>query len=761
MLVFYPCTFRGISVLALLFASTAITAETIMGWNENTTEAIGDGEFHKKDFEWTETYIPYNSNDFDSYGESFQGTPPYEMDDPLRQHLHVYQNPSDKPTPVCFLAHANGARAVDLDGIKEVLSAGYSIISWESVTFLSAENTATCTNDLELVWSWFKANAEAYNFDPESVIVSGRSRGSICSWMFAQSQIPEIKGIYMIDVLPDPAWSPQVKQGPGYVWDQAITVNSPPAHLLFGPECPKPIGQDCVPFPDTMHNPKHGQTLVDKYEELGIGSRIQLTDGLLINSMPAYTLFPDFAASISSSSSSSLGSSADGEGSSLNTVTSSVTAAGSQVDTSSLFEGSSSTTLVGGDSSLDQSAEILSKCSICGYGELTIPDGLVTINHGILVKCDDLDAHTTLITQEACRNIQSMARQSCGCELPQNGSDPDIFTSVNSSNEATSGSQVGTFSPTSLISVRGDSPLTIATASNETTAGSQAGTFPTSINSGGGNSSLTIATSSNEATAGSQAGTFSPTSINLAEGNSSFTFATSSNETTAGSQAGTFLPTSINSAEGNSSLTFATSSNEATAGSQAGTFSPTSINSVGANSSLTLTTSSNEATAGSQMGTFSPTSISSVGRDSSLTAIISSNEATAGSQTINSYPTSDSPLTTGTSSSSVTAAGSQMDTSSASKGSSSISSVGGDSSSITRTSSNEAEAEAAGSGRSFLLDLAIIYICGFCATFGYYKYYERQQSFRDQIEYEKVTTDDGELSMKDMNRDEPENLLLV
>ena len=47
---------------------------------------------------WTEMYVPYNGGNSDSFGNKG----PYELDDPLRQHLHLLTTSSSEKTPVYF-----------------------------------------------------------------------------------------------------------------------------------------------------------------------------------------------------------------------------------------------------------------------------------------------------------------------------------------------------------------------------------------------------------------------------------------------------------------------------------------------------------------------------------------------------------------------------------------------------------------------------------------------------------------------------------
>lgn len=250
---------------------------------------------------WTEMYLPYN----DTTTGPFGNFGPYWFDDPLRQHLHLLEAPSNEsqdPTPVYFYSHAQGgvADSVSSRELDIFVGAGYSVISWESVsTANSLETLETCWSDFELVWQWFQANAAGYNLDPDAAVIGGRSRGSVCSWQMAHSQKSGIRGLYMYNALPDGGWD----GGDGYAaWVEPVTAGSPPAHLVYGPECPKPIEQNCVPSPNPndIHNPRHGQTIVDRYTDLGMTAMITLTDGLTNSGTGIYDLFPSFAASLPS-----------------------------------------------------------------------------------------------------------------------------------------------------------------------------------------------------------------------------------------------------------------------------------------------------------------------------------------------------------------------------------------------------------------------------------------------------------------------------
>jgi len=250
--------------------------------------------------DWTEKFIPYNMSEAGPPGNGY----PYALDDPQRQHLHIFQAPSpnNKPTPVYFNSHGNSGRAsgVSGDDMDMFANAGYSIISWESVTTIaSIEDVDICWSDFNVVWEWFQANAVLRNLDPDSVVIGGRSRGSVCSWPMAHSQKTAIRGLYMYNALPGEI-TDELSPGEPSPLVEAVTAGSPPAYLAYGPECPKPIMQNCMtsPEPGDIHNPKYGQIIVDRYTELGMASMIQLTDGLHNANMGLFDLFPVFAASL-------------------------------------------------------------------------------------------------------------------------------------------------------------------------------------------------------------------------------------------------------------------------------------------------------------------------------------------------------------------------------------------------------------------------------------------------------------------------------
>jgi len=244
---------------------------------------------------WTEMFIPYNENiDPDSLGPFH----PYPIDNPKRQHFHIRQasdgNDISLPSPVFVFAHGNGGNADSLKAsdVEHIVATGYSVISWESVTLLTNEiNTYVSISDFELFWKFLQTHATTYHLDPNHIIIGGHSRGSVCSWVLAHDieERGQIRGIYMYNALPDPVWR-FGDQSDMFV--EAITQFSPPAYLGFGPECPKPIAQDCRM--QDIHNPRHGQTIVEAYTDSGIGDKIVLRDGLQAAGIGIYDFFPEF-----------------------------------------------------------------------------------------------------------------------------------------------------------------------------------------------------------------------------------------------------------------------------------------------------------------------------------------------------------------------------------------------------------------------------------------------------------------------------------
>ena len=189
---------------------------------------------------------------------------PYGTDDPNRQWLNIHlAYDQSKSMPVYLLAHGNGGSA---DGVSEgelhaIASAGYAAISWESIpTISSPEEAVIGIADAQVMFEWVRANADTYNFDPDHIVVGGRSRGSIISWQLAHSNHPAIKGIYMYNALPQSAWQTVGTWNPV----DEITVDSPTTYLVYGPDFDD----------DDGHNPINVDPVLARYDELGIGDKI-------------------------------------------------------------------------------------------------------------------------------------------------------------------------------------------------------------------------------------------------------------------------------------------------------------------------------------------------------------------------------------------------------------------------------------------------------------------------------------------------------
>lgn len=258
--------------------------------------------------QWTHMFVPY-----DDYGPIVP-TPPgagYSLNDPNRKHLHIYTPPNAQgPFPVLFWGHGNPGNAnagIDSWMVPGVADTGYAIVSWESVTPIkSPDDTLQCQADFELVMDWVEAKGAEYNLSSEEWIVGGRSRGTICSWFGAHSERGAVKGMYLYGALPlelDEMW--EVSN----ILD-AVTTSSKPAYFAYGPCCPKPIIVEgpnrCVVYQDDnpskidIHNPRNGQRIVNRYQQLGMDEKINLTDCMVRDGTSGNLLhyFPSFVKSL-------------------------------------------------------------------------------------------------------------------------------------------------------------------------------------------------------------------------------------------------------------------------------------------------------------------------------------------------------------------------------------------------------------------------------------------------------------------------------
>lgn len=204
-----------------------------------------------------------------------------------RQWLNIYQTQRADPAPIFLYAHANGstADAMPRASAELITRAGFTLVSWESVADIrDAADTAVGAADAALVLSWIREHAAVYRLDPDRIIIGGRSRGSGISWIQAHSGHPAVLGLYFYNALPDDFWQ-ELK-----VCDPVaeVTADSPPMHLAYGPS----------PADDDPHSPTNAYPIIERYEELGIGDRITLTDDMEATGLDTFHHFPALAARI-------------------------------------------------------------------------------------------------------------------------------------------------------------------------------------------------------------------------------------------------------------------------------------------------------------------------------------------------------------------------------------------------------------------------------------------------------------------------------
>lgn len=235
-------------------------------------------------------YVPYNPSNGLSASD-FGDFKPYSSTDNSRQHLHIFQTPSEERTPVFLYAHAEGVDAAQMPDPAPIAAAGFSIISWETVS--DGSDIPTCQADGNLVYNWLEANADAYNLDLSFIVVAGSSAGAACTWDMAHSGKPGIQALYMVDPIPDKYW----ESGNADTFTSVITANSPPMNMVYSSDCTGDITQ-CDPDPNTGHNPAYGQYIVKAYAEVGMGSFVKIMTGLTNNGVGTWAYFPRFAAAL-------------------------------------------------------------------------------------------------------------------------------------------------------------------------------------------------------------------------------------------------------------------------------------------------------------------------------------------------------------------------------------------------------------------------------------------------------------------------------
>ena len=210
-----------------------------------------------------------------------------------RQFLDIYKAASDCPTPVYFDAHGNGGDTFIPNTTIEALNAqGITIIAWESLTAVNTpEEVEQGWSDAELMFQWVLDNAETYNLDTTNMIIGGSSRGSILSWVYGHRPNANVKGLYMFNALPSGAWAfPE-----WWLPTENVTVASPPIYFVYRRE----PGSSTNPIDPDIHDPNNGFTIVDQYENLGIGDRTTLVHSIgETDNTDKYQFLLDFALSV-------------------------------------------------------------------------------------------------------------------------------------------------------------------------------------------------------------------------------------------------------------------------------------------------------------------------------------------------------------------------------------------------------------------------------------------------------------------------------
>ena len=227
--------------------------------------------------EWNETEVSYGPEE--------------------RQWMNIALPETDELAGIVFWAHANGGSPYNLsqDSANAMLENGYAIVAWASIERLqNPADIETGWADAQLVFDYVRENAATWNLDPNNVVISGRSRGSIVSWKLAHSAHPAIRGIYMYNALPSSVWEDGNES-----WVDDVTAESPTTYLVFGP----PWGDK------NSHRPDNVIPIREQYEELGIGDRFTLyqdmwgdfTDeyGRWNNEYRESHYFPEFVAALS------------------------------------------------------------------------------------------------------------------------------------------------------------------------------------------------------------------------------------------------------------------------------------------------------------------------------------------------------------------------------------------------------------------------------------------------------------------------------
>mmetsp|Transcript_21059 Transcript_21059/g.31211 ORF Transcript_21059/g.31211 Transcript_21059/m.31211 type:complete len:572 (+) Transcript_21059:76-1791(+) len=190
---------------------------------------------------------------------------PYGSENPSRQLLNIaLPEQGGEPYGVMLFHHAAGGThySVGRGQVDAAHESGYALVSWESAQgdILSSWSYAqTC-------FDFVRANANEYGWDPNKIIISGRSLGSIVSWKLAHSRHPAIVGIYTYNALPEQAWA---QPGLWYPPDDVVAP-APLTYMVYGPG----------PESSDGHNPINAYPVRDKYTELGEGDKLTFIEGM-------------------------------------------------------------------------------------------------------------------------------------------------------------------------------------------------------------------------------------------------------------------------------------------------------------------------------------------------------------------------------------------------------------------------------------------------------------------------------------------------
>lgn len=199
----------------------------------------------------------------------------YADDDP-RQYLIVFTPGLARKCPVYLWAHTNSWDPVNnplrpedtpKDILDPLLDHGIAVVSWESVNQVETNNDIkTCEADLKLVYAWLREHAGEYLLNLDSLYVGGGSRGSIVSWRFIHENPRLVRGGWFGEALPYPA-------GTSFEIVNTVRNTSPHVRLTYK------YNQETHPA-EEIHNPKYGWKVFRKYEELGIGDRIEILEDM-------------------------------------------------------------------------------------------------------------------------------------------------------------------------------------------------------------------------------------------------------------------------------------------------------------------------------------------------------------------------------------------------------------------------------------------------------------------------------------------------